>query len=143
MNKYEELKRRHEDEVNALPIRFAFGTKQFSEMMEKWGISPDDTDKIYKLGDTGGFYLRKDAELIRETFYKHERELNEAIDADKTGDGFIYDMFLYELRNHEYCITYDYEDTLYALDFTYEDLEKNPNLKHGIDKAARKIIGVI
>lgn len=123
MNKFKELKCKHQAEVNALPIGFAFGKKQFADMMTKWGLSPDDTDKIYKLGDTGGFYLRKDAELIRETFYRHERELNDAIAADETGDGFIYDMFLYELRNHEYCITYSYEDTLNALGFTYEDLE--------------------
>lgn len=141
MNKYAELKRRHEDEVSKLPIRFAFSARQFAEIMTKWGLSPDDTYKIYRFGDTGGFYLRKDAELIRETFYRHERELKGAIDADKTGDEFIYDMFLYELRNHEYCITYDYEDTLNALGLTHKDLEKHSNLKHGISKAAQKIIG--
>jgi hypothetical protein len=40
---------------------FALSKEQFAEGMSKFGLTPDDKDKIYKLGNTGGFYLRTDA----------------------------------------------------------------------------------
>lgn len=101
-NRYAKLCQRQQEEVNALPIGFAFGNKQFTEMMSGWGLDPEkDLDKIYKLGDTGGFYKRTDGQIIRDTFSRHEAELDKAIAEDKTGEGFIYEMFLYELNNHE------------------------------------------
>ena len=36
--KYAELKKKHQDEVNAFSLGFAFGDKQFEEMMNKWGL---------------------------------------------------------------------------------------------------------
>lgn len=41
MNKYNELKQRQQQEINALPIRFAFGNKQFKEMMTDWGLDAE------------------------------------------------------------------------------------------------------
>ena len=55
MNAYAEMKARHQERVNALPVKFAFGMKQFREMMESWGLTENDTDKIYKMGE----YLTK------------------------------------------------------------------------------------
>lgn len=75
MNIYAELRQRHQQEVNALPIGFAFGNAQFAEMMWGWGLDPEkDLDKIYRLGSTGGYYKKSDAQLIRDTFSRHEAE---------------------------------------------------------------------
>lgn len=137
MNKYSELKNKHEKEVNAFPMFFAFSQKQFEEGMAKFGLKPDETDKIYKLGSTGGFYLRSDSKKLVEMFTRHERELKEAIAADETGDGFIYDMFNYELGNHEYCITWDLEPTLDCLGLTLEEVKADARLYHGLSKAIR------
>ena len=41
MNKYAELRNRQQEEFNALPLGFAFGDKQFEEMMKKWGLDPE------------------------------------------------------------------------------------------------------
>lgn len=140
MNKYAELRNRQQEEVNALPLEFAFGQKQFGEMMRGWGLDPEkDLDKIYKLGGTGGFYKRTDSALIRDTFARQETELAEAIAEDKTGEGFIYEMFLYELDNHEYGYTRDTEDTLIALGYTAEEVLGDPRLKRGIEKAIAEI----
>ena len=68
-----------------------------------------------------------------------DRELQEAIAADQTGDGFIYEMFLYELDNHEYGCTRDTEDTLCALGYTADEILGNPRLKRGIEKAITEI----
>ena len=34
MNQYRELLQKHQQEVNVLPIRYAFGEQQFREMMK-------------------------------------------------------------------------------------------------------------
>ena len=140
MNRYAVLRRKQEQEIHALPIGFAFGDKQFEELMRRWGFDPEkDLDKIYRLGDTGGFYKRTDAQLIRDTLHKYEEELQAAIAEDETGDGFIYEMFLYELDNHEFGYTQDPEDTLPALGYTADEVQRDPRLKRGLEKAMKKI----
>lgn len=139
MNRYAEMSNRHQAAVNALPLRFAFSDEQFERAMAELGLKPTDTDKIYKLGVGGGFYRKTDAELVRKTFEDNSNELEEAIAADKTGEGFIYEMFLYELRNHEYGYTGETEDTLDALGYGTEDLEKDKRLAVGLRKACKQI----
>ena len=70
---------------------------------------------------------------------RFDRELQEAIAGDQVGDGFIYEMFLYELDNHEYGYTMDTEDTLDALGYTTEEVLGDPRLKRGIEKAVTEI----
>lgn len=141
-NRYTELRQKQRQEVNALPIGFAFSDRQFEEMMRSWGLDPEtDLDKIYKAGNTGGFFNKSDAQLIRDTFSRHKKELQDAIAEDETGEGFIYEMFLDELNNHEYGYTRDTEDTLYALGYTADEVLGNPHLKRGIEKAVTEICG--
>lgn len=135
MNRYAELRKRQQAEFNQLPLGFAFSDKQFKEMMEGWGLNPEkDTDKLYRIPG-GGFVQKKDQALIRETTERHHAELQAAIDADKTGVGFIYEMFLVELDNHEFGYTGDTEDTLDALGYTTAEVLGDPRLKRGIEKA--------
>lgn len=142
MNRYAEMRQRQQQEVNALPLGFAFSNKQFEEMMQGWGLDPDkDTDKIYKLGGTGGFYKKTDAQLIRDTLNKHDAELEEAIAEDTTGEGFIYEMFLHELADHEYGYTGEYDDTLDALGYTLEQVQADERLRNGLERAAKRLIG--
>lgn len=139
MNRYAEMNHRHQAAVNALPLKFAFSDEQFERAMAELGLKPTDTDKIYKLGVGGGFYRKTDAELVRKTFEDNSKELEDAIAADKTGKGFVYEMFLYELRNHEYGYTGDTEDTLESLGYTTDDLEKDERLYVGLKKACKEI----
>lgn len=140
MNQYQKMKNEHQKRVNALPIKFAFSMQQFREAMEGWGLTVDDTDKIYKMGSTGGFYRREDSQLIFSTFEQNEQEMQAAIAADKDGTGFIKDMFRYELANHEYCITYDLEPTLDALNLTEDEVLENPALKKGLILARQEYL---
>lgn len=139
INAYTELKDRHGAEINAFPMFFAFDMEQFNEGMRKFGLDPSEKDKIYKFGNTGGFYLRSDADRLREMFDRHDRERQEAIDADTTGEGFIYQMFRYELNNYEYGYTLDESDTLDALGYSPEDFVDNVPLRHGLAKAKKEI----
>ena len=110
-------------------MRFAFSQEQFHEVMKEWGLRPKmDLDKIARI-PYGGFIQKKDAPLMHETFARHHRELQAAMDADPTGEGFIKDMFLYELENHEYSYTGTAEDALDSLGLSFEDVAADPRLK--------------
>ena len=98
---YQEYLKQRGNEVNSLPIKFAFGQKQFEEMMAQWGLTPDDTDKIYRLGDTGGFYLKTDSDKVKAYFSK-DTGLEELMKDEK----FRVDAFRYEMDNHEYAINW-------------------------------------
>lgn len=141
LNNYAELHQRQQAEFNALPLGFAFSQEQFDEMMRDWGLNPSkDKKKIYSIG-AGGYVQKKDAELLRQTREKHSAEMAAAIEADKTGGGFIYEMFLYELDNHEYGYTRSVEDTLDALNYTADDINADKRLLHGLEKACAEILG--
>lgn len=102
MNKYVQLKEKHQNLFNAFPISFAFNHKQFAEGMKSLGLSPEDKDKVVGIGG-GGFIRKKDKEAFNKLIRDNKKEMQDEILADKTGEGFIKDMFLYELANHEYA----------------------------------------
>ena len=140
MNRYADLKRRQQQEFDAFPIKFAFNDRQFAEAMAALGLEPTDIDKIYK-APGGGFYRKEDSAKFWEMLDRFERELQSAIAGDQTGDGFIYEMFLYELGNHEYDVTMELDETLDALDYTPEEIQADPRLRHGLEKARLEILG--
>lgn len=139
MNRYRELRSRQQAVLNDLPLGFAFGQKQFDEMMQKWGLDPDaDTDKIYSIGG-GGYIQKKDAGILHKTMDDLDVEMKAAINADETGKGFIYEMFLDELENHEYSYTYDISDTLDALGYTLDEVKADQRLIKGLAMAMETV----
>ena len=134
MNSYLRYKANKEKEINNFPMFFAFSNEQFEKSMTKAGLTIADTDKIVSIG-AGGFVRKTDSQNLIDLLFKHEKELEKLIAEDSTGDGFIFDMFDYELSNHEYCISYDIEPTLDALGFSFEQINADERLKHGLDKA--------
>ena len=87
----------------------------------------------------GGYIRKKNKKALEDLFAKHRRELQEAIAADKTGDGFIYDMFYTELANHEYSYTMDLGEGIAACGLTVEQINADPALIHGLKKAADEL----
>ena len=140
MHRYMELKQRQQAEFNAFPMQFAFSERQFAEGMAALGLEPTDTDKIYS-APGGGFYRREDSQRLKDMTDRFDRELAGAIAADKTGEGFIYEMFLCELDDHEYGYTGDTTDALRALGYTAAEVLENPQLKRGFEKAVAEIRG--
>lgn len=138
MNAYIEMTGRHQQEFNEFPMFFAFTDKQFEENMAQLGLTPNDTDKIYSLKGTGGFYLRSDGSKLHEMSNRQAKERKDAIDADKKGTGFIYDMFRYELVKHDFGFTWDLTETLDILGLSMEDVEKSKALSCGLKKAIAK-----
>jgi hypothetical protein len=135
VNEYTAMAERHRKEADEFPMAFAFSAGQFEDQMKQFGLDPADTDKIYRLGDTGGFYKRTDAPKLHEMIDRHDREFRDAIANDTTGDGFIFEMFNAELADHEYIITGNVSDTLNALGLSRNEVNDNPKIAHGLKKA--------
>ena len=142
MNAYKVLRDRQQEEFNSIPLGFAFGQKQFDELLARWEITADEAPlKIAAIG-AGGYIRKKDIPLLKEMSTRHREEMAAAIAGDKTGEGFIRDMFFYYLNNHEYCITYDTTDALEALGLTAAEVVADKRLQRGLTLAHRQIMRV-
>ena len=130
--KYLHLVNAHQQELNDFPIMWAFNDEQFIEGMKKLGLKETDTDKIVTI-NSGGFMKKTDAPAFNAMMKRHAQEWEEAYEDDE----FLYEAFLYELGNHEFCITYEYEPTLSALGLT-EDQILNDERMLKILKRAKK-----
>lgn len=132
MNIYKTMKDQHQNEVNNFPMFFAFNNKQFEEGMQSLGLNPSDTDKIYSAG-AGGYYRKTDSERLKNIVDGHHEEMQNAMQNEQ----FVYDMFDYELANHEYTYTRSVVDTLDALGLTIEEVENNDLLSRCLEKACK------
>ncbi len=140
METYKEMKDRHQAEVNALPLAFAFSRDQYREKLAAWNITEEEAKAgaIVGIGN-GGFIRSSDKDLVIGTLERIHDEEQAAIAADTTGDGYIYEMFLYELNNHEYSYTGDVDETLNALGISWEEMADKPALLNGLNKALKTI----
>lgn len=141
MNKYTILRDKQEAETNNFNFMFAFSNEQFKKgMKEKFNLTTDEKDlkKIIDIGG-GGFILKTDSKALDDMFKKQENERNEQIAADTTGEGYIYDMFRYELSNHEYCITQNISDALSALGISVKTVTTDQRMLKAMRKACNDI----
>lgn len=140
MNKYLEMKKRHQKELNKLPFICAFSDDQLKESMKKSGLKyPDDLNQLVSV--TPGTFIKQDnVSEMQALFRKHKKERKEALASDKDGTGFIYQMFYHELCNYEYGYTEEVDDTLDALGLTLDDINADKRLLKGFNKAKKDVI---
>ena len=138
MNKYDKLKNKQQEEFNSFPMAFAYSEEQFKEGLKKLGLTENETDKIVATS-CAGFIRKSDVQKFLELTDKLEEELNNAINEDTTGEGFIFDMFVSELQNHEFSYTGSIDDTLMALCLSEKDFEENKALLNGLNLAIKYI----
>ena len=137
---YKELRERTQEEFNKLPIYFAFDDEQYKRLLSKLDLTDEEARNGALMSlPSGGIIRSSDKDLVIGTFKRFWDAKNEAIKEDLTGNGFIYQMFLYELQNHEFIITQDTDETLTALGISEEDLKANAALSFGLCKAIAKI----
>jgi len=115
-NKYIQLKDKIQKEINKFPCFFAFSEEQFKEGLKKLKTTKEN---IISVG-YGGFIKKEDKKNYLDMFKNHNKEMEQA----RKDNLFLYEMFYYELANHEFIITYDYTDTLNSLGLEYEDLNQ-------------------
>ena len=138
-NQYQDLRERQQAELNAFPLIFAFSDKQFEEGMHQLGLTIRDTCQMCSIG-AGGYCRKSDVPKLNEMFRRHRKELWDAIKGDTIGQGFIRDMFLCELNNHEYSYTGEVDEALDALGITPQHLADMPQLRNGLKLACTEIM---
>lgn len=142
MSRYLELKVKHKKEINEFPMFFPLTKEDFNKGMISMGLTPEDLDKVCYF-ENGGFLtvLKKDAkQSFSDMLKRHSEEMKSNMYDEKIGDKFIYEMFLYELKNNEYGYTGEVGNTLDSLGFTIEDINNDDRLKKGLDKAKKTIM---
>lgn len=128
MNKYREYKKLWEKEINAFPMMFAFSKKQFAEGLQKLAVS---VEEVISIG-AGGFIRLSD----KEAFETLVDSLDEKLKTSLEDDEFVFQMFEYELGNHEYCISGNNEEVLRACGLGIESL--NDERLNKLYKQAKK-----
>ena len=134
MESYLDMKARHQKEMSEFPFGFAFSDEQFKEMMEKWGLSENDTDKILSIG-MGGYIRKIDKESMESLFKRHKEEKEKGYKNEQ----FLQEAIEYELENHEYIITYDLEPSLSALGYSI-DILQDKRFKNILEKAKKNYL---
>ena len=127
MMMYREFKEMKQKEFNALPTMFAFSMKQLEEQLNKFGATKDE---IVNLG-AGMFMRKKDVYLLDSWEARTEAMEKELM----KNDDFVLDAFLYELRNHEYIITYEVDDALEVFGLDRESVRNDKRLLSILNKA--------
>ena len=133
MNLYLQEKRNLEEKMKSFNdvLFWAFSNKQFEEGIEKVKASPEN--KVVSIG-AGGYILKTKVKEYFKMFEDYDEKMKEL----RKNKEFMIDAFLEELSNHEYIVTYSIEDTLNALDITYEELESSQILKEALTIAKKQ-----
>jgi len=118
---YQELKARQSKEFDGFEgIFFAFNDKQFQDGMKNIGYDNQDNlkDKIVSIGCGG--YLRKDRvkdfTAMRNRHHEEEKQRKQ----DKK---YVLESLVFELRNHEFCVTHEVEPALNVLGYEEKDID--------------------
>lgn len=135
---YSQMNARIQEEVNKLPMYWAFSDSQWKGLLEKFGISEEEVSEKLMNGPAGSVILKKDKELIVSTLNRHAKELETAMQDME----FFKEAVIYEMGNHEYQINCqgDY-DVLSALGFNCEyenEMERLTDVQKQAYKAARR-----
>lgn len=126
MNRYEELKNRFQQEINAFPMKWAFSKEQFDRSMQELGLDPADTDKI--IGIPGWrIHPQERQEGVYRTVQPERKSGGSSYRRRRGRFRFRMRHVPVRLANHEYIITYSLEETLDALGYSEEEVAADPS----------------
>ena len=128
MSKYSTFKKSKQQKVDEFPMMFAFSQEQLEEGKARLGVT--DNKELLSIG-AGGFIRKSDREEFDNLFIQLDKELAENLNDDE----FLYEAFLYELANHEYCYSWDLTDSLDVLGLTVEQVKADDRMYSILKKA--------
>ena len=132
MCKYLELKRENQKKFDDFAKDniywiFAFCDREFNNKLDELGLKRDEITSI----GAGGFIKDVNIKAYNALYHSLTNEIVQI----KNDDEELKQAFIYELANHEYCITYDLDDTLDALGLTRKELQDDVRLALIMNKA--------
>jgi hypothetical protein len=114
----QQIKIRHYNELSGFDkIFWAFSNAQLAEGMTKLNAEPKD---LVSIGH-GGFVLKSHYQEFKDLLTRHANE-NKQHRKDKKN---LLEALVYELQNHEYCISGDETDALDALGLSLADIPRD------------------
>ena len=128
IQKYLELKKKHQKEFDEFPIAYAFNDKQLEEALKKLGATKDECITVFGHGD---IVKRTDVKALLALLDRQDKEMKDCLanDAD-----FAMAAFEYEMDNHEYAINWSAdEDVLAAFNIDWDFIRM-----HGLQMAYNK-----
>lgn len=139
MSKYLELKNENQkrfDDFSKEHIYwiFAFSDKEFERKLKEHNLKKDE---IVSIGH-GGFIKKEHRELYLNKL--NELNNNDPFKQIIHDDAEVKKAFIYELANHEYCITYNVDDALDALGITLEEIKNDERLKRILKEAVNEYL---
>lgn len=125
MENYKQLKARHTKEINEFyGLFFAFDNETFYKRLADFGYSNAkelNLKEIVVYIGAGGYLIKSKVQDWNDLYKKQDKELKEFKKHEKELiKGIVYEMF-----NHEFCITYDMQDALDCFSLKYSELDKN------------------
>jgi len=116
LESYQGQKTRHSEELSAFDgLFFAFSNAQLDEGLAKVKA---EKSEIMSIG-AGGFVRKDQAKDFVSLMKRHGIERKEL----RKNTKILVDAIVYELWNHEYCITGDPADALAVLDLTVDSVD--------------------
>lgn len=139
MSKYLEIKNNNQKRFDDFSEKhiywvFAFSNKEFDEKLKEHNLTKDN---IISIG-AGGFIKKEHKNLYLKEMNRLYK--NDAFIQVKNDDAEVKKAFIYELANHEYCITYNLDDTLDALGITFEELKNDERLLKIMNQARKEYL---
>lgn len=135
-SEYTEQRDRHQKKINDFLSKyafFAFDLEQFHEGLDRLQIRKDDAVQFCP----GGYMIR---DRLPE-YIKLAEGLKKERDLAAKEPEFAFDMFRYELANHEYSYTGSAEDAIDALGYTFDEIREDPVLNEALNKAINVLTG--
>lgn len=100
---YFEMAKRHQQELEAFPMAFAFSNQQLDEALKKLGATEEECCSYYNIGD---IMKKSDVPLFKSMMNRQYEELQNAMKDEQ----FAEEAFRYEMDNHEYAINWSGDD---------------------------------
>lgn len=132
METYQQIKARHQKDLDTFPLGAAFSNSQLEEMMKKFGLPNDKTGyaQLVSLG-AGVFIMRKDVPAWNEMSERHEREMKEFRACREQ----LTEALRYEFANHEYMYSQDDDAVCRSVGLSSYEVKNDPVLLETYKKA--------
>ena len=137
MNQYIDWKEHKKEQIKQFDFGFFWNYNdqdQYQNMMNKWNLNPEsDFCKITRINHFT-FLPEKEAVKYYNLLNQQKSEFYQYIKNDKSGYGFIKDMFLANLWNSKYLYEHDLNKIFILCDLELE-MMKQENVKNGFISA--------
>lgn len=138
INLYAELKKQFHQKMNSFINKncfFAFNDEQMQKGLKEFNVTLEESKLKFVRIPGRGFMLKDKVSEYKGLLKSRDEEIAQQIKLDETGDGFIYHMFVYELRDDEFSYHGDDSTAIAMCNLTREQIDESPALLNGLTKA--------